>query len=197
MLEIREVPHEFAAVREDIYRLRYEVYSASKGLGAMHHARGSIFEPLDETGHIDAVFADDEMVAVIRTNYASKSDLDDYLNRRGIDSSELEDCAVTSKMVVHSEFRASTMAARLAAAVYERLLQDHIRFSVIDIEPSLVSVYERLGYRICGRIPYRYPEVGEAVVMVLDVRDTVHLRKVQSALLEVHQASVEQAAMLA
>jgi hypothetical protein len=194
MLEIREVPYEFASLRKDIYRLRYDVHSANKGLGVTHHAQKSICEPLDETGHIDAVFAEDEMVASIRTNYASECELDDYLERRGIDSGEFEYLAVSSKMVVHSGFRASTMAARLHAVVYERLLEDGIRFSVIDIEPSLVSVYERLGYRVRGRIPYRYPEVGEAVVMVLDLHDAKHLRRVHSPLLKLYEAWVEEGA---
>src|SRR5262249_46223164 len=91
-------------------------------------------------------------------------------------------------MVVHSDYRASTMAARLHAVVYERLLEAGVRFSVIDIEPSLVSVYERLGYRVRGRIPYRYPEIGEAVGMVLDLHDAKHLRCVHSPLLKLYEA---------
>lgn len=193
MLEIREVP-EFDQAREQIYRLRYDVFVSEMGFSLKYvdDVLQTVYEPCDGVGRVYAAFAEGDVVGTVRTDYACVSDLDDYFKLRGINPAEFENAVVTSKLAVAADFRGGSVALRLGAATYADCLRDGIRFGFLDCDRSLVPFYERKGYRVFGKVEYEYPEVGEAVVMVMDLHDEEHLRRVRSPLLKAYLAWQEE-----
>jgi len=73
---------------------------------------------------------------MVRSNYASESNLGGYFDLCGVDSPGIEWVALTSKLVAARKFRSSTVAYRLAAATYRDALAAGIPFGFLDCEPS-------------------------------------------------------------
>jgi predicted GNAT family N-acyltransferase len=188
MLKIWEVP-ESSKARQDVYRLRYEVFVVEERFCQKYAdpVEGTICEPLDESGHVYAAYAEDDLVGTVRSNYAFESDLHEYFELYGVNSADFQDASVTSKLIVARNCRSSTLAFRLAAATYADGLAVGIRFNLIDCHRALVPFYERLGYRAHGSVRYRFPEVGEGVVMILHVQDEAYLRRVGSPFLKLYR----------
>jgi hypothetical protein len=188
MFKIWEVP-ESSKARQDVYRLRYEVYVVEEKFCQKYAdpVEGTICEPLDESGHVYAAYADDDLAGTVRSNYAFESDLDEYFERYGVNSADFQEASVTSKLIVARSHRSSTLAFRLAAATYSDGLAAGVRFNLIDCDRALVPFYERLGYRAHGSVRYRFPEVGEGVVMILDVQNETNFRRVGSPFLKLYR----------
>lgn len=183
MLNIERVA-EHSPLREDVYRLRYAAYADfwEANRGWMDHGNHTIRDDLDETGHLYAAFLGGELVGTVRSNYARESDLTDYFERVGLDPSEFPDASATFRLAVAPAHRGTTTAIRLAAATFVGGLRDGIRFNVIDTRPVLVPFYERLGYEVHSH--FVDPEYGPCAVMVLDLHDEAHLRRVGSPFLK-------------
>lgn len=184
MIEVKQVPKS-SLEREEIYRMRYDVYIGEKRYAQKYvdHVRKTICEPLDEDGFVYGAFAGNQIVGTVRTNYASQSQLEEYFDLFGVNPRLFPNAALSTKLIVTPAYRGTTLALRLCAATYLQALRDGIRYGFIDCDPSMAPLYERLGFRAYRSVRYRFPERGEGVVMVIDIRDRVYLCKVHSPLL--------------
>jgi len=181
MSAVQRVP-QFSPLRQQIHRLRYEVFVEEMASYQKHvdHDARTIQEPLDETGHLYAAVVDGKVVGTLRWNASDESDLQERFERYGIDPNEFNNVAITAKLVVAADYRGRSVAFRLVTAALADALNHGICFNFIGCERSLVGFYERLGYKVYGQIRYRYPESGSGVVMVLNLHDKDHLRRVRS-----------------
>jgi GNAT superfamily N-acetyltransferase len=183
MLKIERVA-EFSPLREAIYRLRYDAYTDfwEANQEWLDHGNHIIRDDLDETGHLYAAFSDGELIGTVRSNYVGESDLTDYFERVGIDPSEFANASATFRLAVAPKHRGTTTAIRLAIATFVDGLRDGIQSNIIDTRPVLVPFYEKLGYEVHGH--FVDPQYGPCALMVLDIHDEVHLRRVGSPFLK-------------
>ena len=190
MSTICEVSDVFSRLRDEIFHLRHQVYVGEQRWRQKYvdDEAQTIREPLDRNAHIYAAYVDGKLVGTVRSNYASESDLSEYFEMYCVDPDEFENAAVTSKLAVAKEFRASQWGFKLAAATYADGLKSGIRFSFVDCDRSMIPFYTRLGYKVYGPVTYRFPEVGEGVVMVLDAHDLENLRQTRSPFAKICQA---------
>src|SRR5207245_2348927 len=80
VMEIKLV--QSAEEREQVYRLRYNVYVEEMGLNPTEadHRRRIITDPLDSSGRILAAFSNGAVVGTVRLNIANDSDMDEWHN---------------------------------------------------------------------------------------------------------------------
>lgn len=179
-----------------VYRLRYQVYVEELGRFQRHadHENRVIREPLDATGIVLAAYDGAELVGTLRINYTRSSDLAEYARlyeMARVGPAHPLCTSVVTKLLVAKDYRNTSLAYRLSMTIYRRALDDGMWYDFIDVYPSRVPFFERLGYRV--HIPEAiHPEYGQVVVMMHAMRDAQHLKKVNSPFL--HYLQLSQAA---
>jgi hypothetical protein len=182
MLIVNEAPV-FSAKRQDIYRLRDDVYVLE--------------EDSDQEGRIYHAYVYGELVGSMSVKYPWQDGFGECL-REWVDAAELEDAAVAGKLHVARGQRASTMAYQLAEASFLEALHSGIRYLVQCSEKWLVPFYQRLGYQVHEKREVRSSCSGsssvdvrsrlaprdETMVLVLDLHDEENLSNVQSPFLK-------------
>ena len=163
---------------------RYEVYVAEMQRPQRYadHARRMVIEPLDSCANVFVALDDGRIVGTVRTNYAARGDLDEYVRLFGIDSADprfLAGTSITTKLMVAPHYRNTSLAYRLARATYRCARADGIHQDFIDVNPPLVPFFQKLGYRV-HRPRVLHPEYGPVVVMRIDVHDAEHFERVGS-----------------
>jgi hypothetical protein len=184
-IQIRKV--RTASEASAVFRLRYEVYIEELGRTQRYadHAARAIEEPLDACANVFCAYDGARLVGTVRSNYTRCSPLGEYeslyqMQRCG--GAHPRSTSVTTKLVVASDHRRSTLAFRLAAETYFTGLCDGVLFDFVDVYPARVPFFERLGYRV--HLPQAmHPEYGAVIVMRLGMRDARHLAAVKSPFL--------------
>jgi hypothetical protein len=182
MLVINEAPA-FSAERQDIYRLRDDVYVLE--------------EDSDLEGRTYNAYVNGEVVGSMSVKYPWQDGFAECLEK-WVDTAEFEDTAVAGKLCVARGQRASTMAYQLAEASFLEALHSGIRYLVQCSEKWLVPFYLRLGYQVyekrevpsaclppsSGDLRSRLAPRDETIVLVLDLHDEENLSKVKSPFLK-------------
>jgi hypothetical protein len=182
MLKMIEAP-EFSAERQDIYRVRDDVYVLE--------------ENSDQEGRIYNAYVHGELVGSMSVKFPWHEDFEECLEE-WVDAGEFEDAAVAGKLRVDKGQRASTMAYQLAEASFLEALNSGIRYLVQCSEKWLVPFYQRLGYGVhgkrkvlstcsltsSGRVHSRLGPRDETIVLVLDLHAEENLIKTQSPFLK-------------
>jgi CRP-like cAMP-binding protein/predicted GNAT family N-acyltransferase len=174
------------AEREAVYRFRYSVYvdeMGKTGLAYADHAKKRLTDSLDETGKIYVATADGDVVATLRVNHATTTQLPEAMAKayglakfKNFPQSAL---SFTSRLMVTRNLRGSSALNLLLAKAYADGLEEGTLFDICNCTPALVELYEHLGYR-----PYTEnftdPEVGYRVPMVLVLRDAKLLEAIRA-----------------
>jgi hypothetical protein len=148
-----------AALRRAVFAFRYETYVVAMQRRQVHadHARRVIEEPMDADGHNYAALLGDEVVATIRASHAEDPAARYYRRLYRVD--ELCDAAhaqVTTKLMIRSDLRRSSLGARLLAFYGADRVQRGMRVDVMDCNAPLVPMFEGLGYHsYCGWVFHR------------------------------------------
>jgi GNAT superfamily N-acetyltransferase len=87
--------------------------------------------------------------------------------------------AITSRLVVSPSHRNTPLAARLGITVYQYGLEQGIHHDVIFVQPALVPMYLRMGYKNLSIKMLQHPQ-GVVVPMLLDVRNWDYLDSIGS-----------------
>jgi len=184
-MEIRKITTE--AELKQVARLRYESYILERGfqVDGADHEQQLLFDPQDQTGHLFGAFINKNLIGTIRTSFLSEND--DFFNYDAVEYKSMPvelqygNVATTGRLIVAKPFRNTTVAMRLCCAVYQYGLDQGITHDVIICKPGLVSMYQKLGYRL-HREKINHPEYGMISVLCLDLHDAEHLESTRSPL---------------
>jgi len=87
--------------------------------------------------------------------------------------------SVTTKLMVHSRYRRSPLALRLAQACYNIGFSAGVSFNFIDCNAHLRSFFLQLGFRQVFPA-FSHPNYGRVTPLVLALRDVSYLRRISS-----------------
>jgi len=173
------------ADRERVYRFRYRVVVDELGGDSVraHHGLKMLRDPLDSTGTQLFVQLDDEIVAAARLNCGGLSALPDiFVRPLKLDNfAEWGDASLsmTDRLLVSRKGRDTAAAALLLLAAFKMARQHGSRFDFAPCPPSLVKLYEQLGYRRYGENFLDEDETYQ-VPLVLLLEDYQHLSSINS-----------------
>lgn len=174
---------------EQIYHFRYRIYveEMQRKQHYADHVRRRIRDPLDDFAiNLAAWDPSGNVVGIIRANRADAGDLGNYERFYEMDTagSAHPTCtSITTRFMVLPEYRRSTLAVRLAIAVYEYGLVRGVAYNFIDCNDHLVPVFQGLGF--IQHLPKKcHDEYGWVTCMRLSVLDRTHLKEMSSPFLD-------------
>ena len=179
------------ASREEVYRFRYSQYFCGREyLPGTDHAEKRVWLPHDDhSRHFLTRFQDGRIAAVATATPAQAQDLYpewQWLLELDRIRPLLPKTIVISRAIVAKESRSSSMFGEMCLWLARHLMEEGYHFAVHYCAPAMVSLYERLGYRLygCGKNlsshVFRLP-------MLLVACDHDYLRKLHSPLRAVHR----------
>ncbi|HEY7884476.1 MAG TPA: hypothetical protein VIC08_05955, partial [Cellvibrionaceae bacterium] len=147
-----EIKHKLTNTeRQLIYRLRYEVYVKELGYRQQHacHDKKLLPDIFDRSGDPFAAFKDGIAIGTCLSNYTINNDLGYYpsLYKMKALALDYEKCSsISTKLIVHKDYRKSPVAFKLALATYIKGLKDGIKYNFVDCEPGMIGFFRKLGY---------------------------------------------------
>ena len=171
--------------RAAVFKFRYRVYieEMRKRLNCDPEKR-LLKDAMDDFSASLYVACGNEIVATLRRTLCSGNCLpQQYIEWFRLDeflkSYPPEKFSVSSRLMVSREWRKSRAAAMLILEAYREARVRGVEFDFLLTNPSLISLYEHLGYRrYCDSV--QDPDVGLLVPMVWTLADHEHLRAVKS-----------------
>jgi GNAT superfamily N-acetyltransferase len=144
---------------------------------------GRLQDDADATGHhFSATSEEGSLVGTARSNFLRDgvpTPFDKLVMGLGGEVPDAAVLSVTSRLVVCASHRRSTLAARLAVAVYQHGLEHGIYYDAIFVQPPLVPTYLRMGYRTTSVSKLSHPQ-GVVVPLLLTGRDWDYLESIGS-----------------
>jgi hypothetical protein len=168
-----------------VYRLRYSIYVEEMGLDESYadHQRKLITDSLDgPKAMILAAWDGDRVVGTTRSNLIRDGGIGNYLEYYRLSKlppETLAESSVSTRIMVHRDFRRTPLTARLACEGFRWLLSHGIHADFCDCDPKVVKFFTGLGYKV-EFDDFDHPEFGLGSVMRLPVQDLDHLVKVRS-----------------
>ncbi len=171
--------------RNRIYAFRYRWQIMKKGADSVFadHKKMIVRDPLDDAALQLCLVKLHAVAASVRINSCETTELpkehtDHFLLDR-FSKFKPEDLTFTSRLVVSDEGNPAQLAAVLLGAAYKVARNMGSRFDFTSCAPSLVALYECLGYR---RYAPNFVDQDESyqVPMALLTEDVAHLREVKS-----------------
>lgn len=177
---------------EAVFRFRYLIYVEEMNRvqkDADHKAR-RIEDKLDKAGTNLVAWENEELVGVVRINFARDGNLgfyEHFYNMTGVGSDHPSRTSIDTRLMVVPRLRHTRLPLLLARACYCHALARDIRWNFIDCNPHLESFFARLGYR--ENLPQgRHDEYGMVNRMRLDLEDAGYLAEIGSPFLPDWQA---------
>lgn len=170
--------------RERVFRLRYEIYvgeMARKQEFADHGAR-RIEEPLDDpSACLFAVEDGDELIGTVRTNFARSGNLEhpELYGLEDFGSYYPDRVSMATKLMVRRDQRGGQATHLLIAEHYRKIREQDVAFDILDCNPHLVPLYQKLGCRLY-RENIQHPDYGTVIPMVLVTSDLDYFEQIAS-----------------
>jgi CRP-like cAMP-binding protein len=178
------------AEKEEIYRLRYEVYIEEMD-GARRHTEVNSSErrmrdELDDHAVHFYIKQNDVMVGCVRLNMRRDGpwECEDRFELEKFAPAYPSHVAMASRFAVHRHARGSAIMMQLSYAVARYWREDDQHFMFLDCHPKLLPLYSRLGFRLY-RPGFKHPKYSYVIPMVLTSGDLQHLEHVNSPLIPV------------
>ena len=138
---------------EQIFAFRYRVY-----VEEMHrqqkdadHARKRISDQLDSDAINIAAFDGDDVVGVVRINFASRSNklgqYESFYRMHGVGNDHPTYTATVTRLMIAPHLRRSTLAVRLCIECYTIGLEEGIKWCFIDCNAHLREFFSGLGFQ--------------------------------------------------
>ncbi len=178
-ISIASSPH----AEDLVFGLRYDVYVGEQGkrpLGA-DHAKRRIVDELDPFSFCWLALQGNRAVASLR-----RTDLDALdaraVERAGAPLAELRNADIgrttfSSRLVMDREFRRGPLLAALLQTAFAQFRSAGGRIDVMNTNPALVKVFERLGFRRFTSAVVHEPGAGLLIPMLLPAADRSFLAK--------------------
>src|SRR5438094_5964419 len=173
------------AEKEEIYRLRYEVYIEEMD-GARRHTEANAAErrfrdELDD--HAVQFYArqDGKILGCARLNLRRDGpwECEDRFELEKFAPAYPTQIAIASRFALHPAARGSVAMKQLSYAMAEFLQEHEQRFCFLDCHPKLLPLYTRLGFRIY-KSGFKHPKYTYVIPMVLVFGDVEYLERVNS-----------------
>src|SRR5437660_3112846 len=178
------------AEKEEIYRLRYEVY-IEEMKRARRHTEADVAErrfrdELDDHAVQFYVRQDGKILGCVRLNLRRDGpwECEDPFELEKFAPAYPTHIAMASRFAVHPGARGSVMMMQLSSAVMKFLFEQEQRFCFLDCHPKLLPLYSRLGFRLY-RPGFKHPKYTYVIPMVLVFGDLEHLERVNSPLVPI------------
>jgi predicted GNAT family N-acyltransferase len=171
--------------KEEIYRLRYQVYIEEMG-GERRHVeadctRRVLRDHWDDSAHHFYIHRDGVMVAAGRLNVRCEDALEceEQFEIERFKPFYPNQVCMTSRVVVHPQMRGSHLLKSLTCAMYRFGRKHDMRFNFIDCHSQWLPLYSRLGYRLY-RPGFNHDKYTYVIPMVLVGDDLDYLKRVRS-----------------
>ena len=172
---------------EAVWRLRYRCLIEEQGLACSdeQRRRGMLDDDADQlAAQFVAVGSDGVLRGTLRVNILSDGvprPLDTMLAALGGRAPAPERTAVTSRLAIRSEDRASRVLGMLARVPYLHMVQRGVEFNLVFVQPHHTLLFRRMGFASMDGGTVRHPQ-AESVPMLLRCLDHAHLREIGSIL---------------
>ncbi len=175
------------AEKEEIYRLRYEVYIEEMD-GARRHTEVNSSErrmrdELDDHAVQFYMRQKGAVVGCVRINLRRDGpwECEDRFELEKFAPAYPSHVAMASRFAVHSGARGSAIMMQLSCTVADFLAKQKQQFCFLDCHPKLLPLYSRLGFRMY-KPGFKHPKYTYVIPMVLVSGDVEHLERVNSPL---------------
>jgi CRP-like cAMP-binding protein len=178
--------------RMNLFGFRYRILVDEMGLelSAADHKQRQVHEPDDDTAIHLFLTHNSQVQACLRLQLGQSWDqLTDKLDTYGLApfaSYGPSALSFTDMLLVAPAWRTSQMPALLLGAAYKISRRAGAVFDFCHCAPSLVSLYQKLGYRRYTR-NFTDPDFGLQVPMVLVMDDLAHMADMNSPVLRLAQ----------
>ena len=182
-INIREA--ETSEDKRRAYELRFQVQieelgRATRGPGTDD---GQLRDRFDDHAQILIAEDDGDMVGTVRKTYAQDGALELEAEHEFSMFGDFypSQSSMTSRLVIASSHRGSSVAARLIFACFEETRRRGVQFDFVDTRPHLVRLYQQIGYRFF-RSNIDLAGAGSVIPVVLIMEDLHHMELVRSPL---------------
>ncbi len=175
--------------RAEVFRFRYEIYVEELHIfdkDADHETRQQI-DIHDDGAHLMvARDSSGELVGTLRANFghcpSNGPEFEEtYDLSRFCEVVSPERVLIISRFMVTYNHRGKSLAGKMVMRIAQFALQHGIEVALLDCQPHLVGLYQRLGFQTYKRA-YNDPNFGVMVPMVLFLSDLEHHRATRSML---------------
>jgi len=180
------------AEKEEIYRLRYEVY-IEEMKGERRHTEANVAErrfrdELDDHAVQFYVRQDGKILGCVRLNLRRDGpwECEDRFELEKFVPAYPIQLTMASRFAVHQTARGSAVMMQLCCALAEFMQKHEQRFCFLDCHPKLLPLYSRLGFRIY-KPGFKHPKYTYVIPMVMVFGDLEHFERVSSPLLPIMQ----------
>lgn len=170
---------------EEIGRLRYQRFVVDQGQPYQAHGgeRPFLIDPIDRLSLNLYLSEANQIAMALRMSWSSDVTSSDYLT---LLISELSPLLRSSPTIICSRLvSASSVDVKKLVVLFRRAFEigmvSGCTFSVLSTHRHRIPLFERFGYRNLD-IPIDDPVAGRQYVLLLDLLDIVHLKRVSSPL---------------
>ncbi|MEP6600893.1 MAG: cyclic nucleotide-binding domain-containing protein [Nitrospirota bacterium] len=180
------------AEKEEIYRLRYEVY-IEETEGERRHTEANVAErrfrdELDDHAVQFYIRQDGKILGCVRLNLRRDGpwECEHRFDLGKLAPTYPTQIAMASRFAVHPGARGSVTMMQLCCAMAEFLVEQEQRFLLVDCHPKFLPLYTRLGFRIY-KPGFKHPKYTYVIPMVFVFGDLEYLERVNSPLVPIFQ----------
>ncbi|MGH7229960.1 MAG: cyclic nucleotide-binding domain-containing protein [Nitrospiraceae bacterium] len=171
--------------KEEIYRLRYQVYIEEME-GQRRHVEADVAarqlrDEWDGRAHHFYIREDGIVVACARVVLRRDGPLEceEEFDLEQFSPAFPDHVCMTSRLALHPRIRGTHFLKQITCAIYQFWCEQGIQFSFIDCHTRLLPLYSRLGFRTY-RTGFNHSKYTYVIPMVLVVNDLEHLEQVRS-----------------
>jgi predicted GNAT family N-acyltransferase len=175
------------AEKEEIYRLRYEVYIEEMD-GARRHtevdtSQRRMRDDLDDQGVQFYIRQKGVVVGCVRVNLRRDGpwECEDRFELDKFAPAYPDQIMMASRFAMHTGARGSALMMQLSCAVFEFCCEKNQHFVFLDCHPKLLPLYSRFGFRMY-RPGFKHPKYTYVIPMVFANGDIEHLDRIKSPL---------------
>jgi CRP-like cAMP-binding protein/N-acyl-L-homoserine lactone synthetase len=175
------------AEKEEIYRLRYQVYIEEMD-GAGRHTEADtsqrrMRDDLDDQGLQFYIRQKGEVVGCVRVNLRRDGpwECEDRFELEKFAPAYPSKIMMASRFAMHPRARGSALMMQLSCAVFQYCCEKEQHFMFLDCHPKLLPLYSRFGFRMY-RAGFKHPKYTYVIPMVFANGDVEHLERIKSPL---------------
>ncbi|SMD03339.1 cyclic nucleotide-binding domain-containing protein [Sporomusa malonica] len=186
-MQVRIAAHPWE--KNEIYKLRYQVYVEEMGkpLESILRKRKQIIDAMDDRSILIYVKAGSEIAATLRVTIASvedyPADLVDTFQLHKFKTVHADPSnsyfGLVTKIAAKPHYRSSPAFYLMLVESYRLLSAQKVTFCFGGCNPSVVPLYERLGFRRFTK-NFTDPGYGLLVPLVMMIQDIEHMKAIKS-----------------